>query len=102
MAQLKDLIVTGDSSIVGNESVCGNANITGVTTSTGGFVGNLTGTASRATGDKDGNQIDTTYLKKSGGTMTGEFISPKNNFITSGNEFDFVPSSYSKSNIHFN
>jgi hypothetical protein len=36
------------------------------------FTGNLSGTASKATGDKDGNQIDTTYLKKSGGTMTGD------------------------------
>lgn len=38
------------------------------------FVGNLEGNASsatKATQDSDGSQINTTYLKKSGGTMTG-------------------------------
>lgn len=42
-----------------------------VTASTGGFVGNLTGTADKATKDGDGNTISSTYLKLSGGTMTG-------------------------------
>lgn len=31
----------------------------------------ITGTAAKATNDSDGNAINTTYLKKSGGTMTG-------------------------------
>lgn len=38
------------------------------------FVGNLTGnadTATNATNDGNGNQIDTTYLPQSGGTLTG-------------------------------
>lgn len=35
------------------------------------FNGNLTGTASQATGDGDGNTISTTYLKLSGGIVTG-------------------------------
>ena len=33
-------------------------------TATGGFTGNLTGTASKATNDSDGHPINTTYLKK--------------------------------------
>lgn len=33
-----------------------------------------TATATSATNDSDGNKISTTYLKKSGGTMTGELI----------------------------
>ena len=35
------------------------------------FTGNLDGTATKATQDADGNVIADTYLKKSGGTMTG-------------------------------
>lgn len=35
------------------------------------FEGNLSGTASRATADGDGNKISTTYLKLSGGNVTG-------------------------------
>ena len=35
------------------------------------FEGNLSGTASRATADADGNTIKTTYLKLSGGNVTG-------------------------------
>ena len=35
------------------------------------FEGNLTGTATKATQDADGNVISSTYLKLSGGTMTG-------------------------------
>ena len=42
------------------------------------FVGNVTGnadTATNATNDGNGNQIDTTYLSLSGGTMTGTIVS---------------------------
>lgn len=35
------------------------------------FEGNLSGTASRATADGDGNKISTSYLKLSGGNVTG-------------------------------
>ena len=35
------------------------------------FYGNLTGISSKATSDSDGNQINTTYLKRTGGSMTG-------------------------------
>ena len=35
------------------------------------FEGNLSGTATRATADSDGNTIKTTYLKLSGGNVTG-------------------------------
>lgn len=39
-----------------------NGNLT-IPTTDGSFIGNLTGTASRATADADGNTISTTYLK---------------------------------------
>ena len=38
---------------------------------TGNVTGNLTGTASKATADADGKTISSTYLKLSGGTITG-------------------------------
>lgn len=38
---------------------------------TGNVTGNLTGTASKATADANGNTISSTYLKLSGGTLTG-------------------------------
>ena len=62
-----DLIgsVTGD--VVGN-----------VSGSSGSCTGNAA-TATKATNDSDGNAINTTYLKKSGGTMTGDI-----NFGSSG------------------
>lgn len=41
-----------------------NATFPAGVTATGGFTGNLTGTASKATNDSDGNPINTTYLKK--------------------------------------
>lgn len=43
------------------------------------FIGNLTGnadTATKATNDGNGNQIDTTYLPLSGGTLTGNLDTP--------------------------
>ena len=59
-----------------------------------GFVGDLTGTASsatKATQDGDGNVIKNTYLKLSGGTMTGPIIfsntsgaSKTNNYFSAG------------------
>lgn len=36
------------------------------------FNGDLSGTASRATSDGDGNTISSTYLKKSGGSLSGD------------------------------
>lgn len=45
---------------------------------------NLTGnaaSATKATQDSDGNQINTTYLKRSGGTMTGDIDMAKHNII---------------------
>lgn len=45
-------------------------NIT-IPTANGSFVGNLDGTATKATKDGDGNTISSSYLKLSGGTMTG-------------------------------
>lgn len=46
------------------------SNIT-IPTDKGSFVGNLTGTATKATKDGDNNTISSTYLKLAGGTMTG-------------------------------
>lgn len=43
-----------------------------IPTDKGSFIGNLTGTADKSTKDGDGNTISSTYLKKSGGTMTGD------------------------------
>lgn len=40
-----------------------------------------TNAVARATGDKDGNAIDTTYLKKSGGTMTGNITFANNKYL---------------------
>ena len=40
-----------------------------------GFIGNAT-SATNATNDSDGNAINTTYLKLSGGTLTGAFTVP--------------------------
>ena len=56
-----------------------NSSFPGSITATGGFIGNLTGTASKATGDKNGDDITTTYYKASNpngytsnvGTITG-------------------------------
>jgi len=54
-------------------------------TTTGTFSGNLTGnatTATKATQDADGNTISSTYLKKSGDTMTGDLNIRKNSAWT--------------------
>lgn len=54
MANLKDLIVNGSARVIGK-------------TYSSEFVGNLTGnadTATKATGDKSGNEITTTYATK--------------------------------------
>ena len=58
------LKVITDAKITVNSS--GKATITATT-----FSGSLSGTASRATADSDGNTIKTTYLKLSGGNVTG-------------------------------
>nr|DAZ69233.1 MAG TPA: hypothetical protein [Caudoviricetes sp.] len=53
----------------------GNTSFPGKVTASGGFSGNLTGnatSATKATQDKNGLQIDTNYLKRSGGTITGQ------------------------------
>lgn len=56
----------------------GGLTVGGLITANGGVKGNvtgdLTGTASKATADADGNTISSTYLKKSGGTMTGQLL----------------------------
>ena len=48
---------------LGNTNIYGNLTVTGTTTSSGNFIGNLTGTASKATGDSKGQKITETYIK---------------------------------------
>jgi hypothetical protein len=65
----------------GPEKLFYNLTVDGNVTATK-FIGPLQGnadTATKATQDSDGNAINTTYLKLSGGTMTGDV-----NFYTSG------------------
>lgn len=61
-AELEDYLALTGGTITGNLTVTGN------------ITGNLNGnadTATNATNDGNGNQIDTTYLPLAGGTMTG-------------------------------
>ena len=48
---------------LGDTNIYGNLTVTGTTTSSGNFIGNLTGTASKATGDSKGQKITETYIK---------------------------------------
>lgn len=77
-APTENFYVNGTGKITGNTSIGGTLGVTGLITATGGVqgnvTGNLTGTASKATADADGNTISSTYLKKSGGTMTGQLL----------------------------
>ena len=65
---IKTYIDTKDSNVVHKT---GNETIAGTKTFSNNIIGNLTGTASKATADADNNTISSTYLKLSGGTMTG-------------------------------
>lgn len=58
MASFKDLVINGIARIVGKVY------------SAGGFVGNLEGTASKATADADGNTISSTYVKTTDTRLT--------------------------------
>lgn len=72
------------------------------------FYGNLSGTASsaytaeaagKAEADSDGNTIKTTYLKLSGGTMTGSIVTPGDDTMgiyPAKNNYGFVGSSTNK------
>lgn len=51
-----------------------NATFPASVTATGGFVGDLTGTATRASRDADGRLISSEYLQKAGGTMSGRIF----------------------------
>ena len=57
--------------ISNNSKTLGNSSKTWSNVYATTFTGNLTGTASKATGDKNGNDITTTYVKKAGDTITG-------------------------------
>ena len=54
-----------------NITASGDVGVGGDLTVTGAITGNLTGTATNATNDGNGNQISTTYLPLAGGTLTG-------------------------------
>lgn len=69
------------------------------------FDGNAT-SATKATQDSDGNQINTTYLKKSGGTMTGALVAQANANYTTAQVRNVTmstsaPSGGSNGQIHF-
>lgn len=74
----------------------GNTSFPGRVTANGGFSGNLSGTATNATNatsatkatqDRNGLQIDTNYLKLSGGTMNGILSTSKTtNTYLAGNQ----------------
>lgn len=71
----RDLCSSGTPIRVAINHRNGNIKTTGAVTASGGFRGNLTGnatSATKATQDKNGLQIDTNYLKRSGGTITGQ------------------------------
>ena len=68
-----DLIVTGAARFLNtiNGNISGNSATATSATS-----------ATKATQDSDGNAINTTYLKKSGGTMTGQIVLASNGYKT--------------------
>jgi len=71
---VKTFTANASSNVTANITVPTNnnelTNGAGYITSSGSITGNAA-TATKATQDSDGNAINTTYLKKSGGTMTG-------------------------------
>lgn len=92
MAQLKDLLVSGASRLLNGAAINGNVSIVGTLSQTGDilptatgayklgdadhkwsyvYASRLIGTADQAVKDNAGNVIDTFYLPRSGGTMTG-------------------------------
>lgn len=71
MAQINDLLVLGESNLLGTLNVFGDVTAP-----------NFHGKADSAINDTNGDQIDTTYLKRSGGTMTGNiFMKGANPYI---------------------
>lgn len=73
MAQLNDTMVQGDLRVTG--TMYGNV--------TGSLAGNAS-SATKATQDSDGNQINSTYLKLSGGTMTGTLTAKAGQYTDDG------------------
>jgi len=65
---------------LGGDTIYGSLTIP---TENGSFIGNLTGTAAKAIKDADGNTISSSYLKLTGGTLSGPLTIVK----TSGNSF---------------
>lgn len=72
----------------GSDTKYGNLTIP---TANGSFVGNLSGTATKAAQDYDGNTITSTYLKLSGGTLTGKLTGT---YVEAGSGFQVPNSSY--------
>ena len=61
-----DVLTAGNGVTLGTtQTISGAKTFTSSITASGGVVGNLTGTASKATGDEDGTNIKTYYAKKS-------------------------------------
>jgi len=113
MAILKNLIVNGVTRLLGDVYASK-------------FIGDLEGNAktansaaeaSKATNDGSGNNIVSTYLKLSGGTLTGNLNIAKNkyilydtneptnshnNYISGGGDSSITLNSTGKGNIHIN
>lgn len=71
MAQINDLLVLGESNLLGTLNVFGDVTAP-----------NFFGKATSAINDGNGDEIATTYLKRSGGTMTGNiFMKGANPYI---------------------
>ncbi len=71
MAQINDLLVLGESNLLGTLNVFGDVTAP-----------NFHGKATSAIYDTNGDQIDTTYVKRSGSTMTGNlFIQGTNPYV---------------------
>ena len=79
--------------LINNTSTLGSSSLKWAniyaTTFTGNLTGNVDGTASKATADADGNTISSTYLKLSGGTLTGALNTANGTWNTMGDDAYF-------------
>lgn len=84
----RDLCSSGTPITVAINHRNGNIKTKGSVTASGGFKGNAD-TATKASQDSDGNAINTTYLKRSGGTMGGALNLANNTLNLAGDDCYF-------------
>ena len=84
----RDLCSSGTPITVAINHRNGNIKTKGSVTASGGFKGNAD-TATKASQDSDGNAINTTYLKRSGGTMGGALNLANNTLNLAGDNCYF-------------